>query len=894
MRTLGTDAVQGLSLDEVSHRQTQWGRNELADHTTKSPWLILWGQITASTILVLLAAALIAVWLGDFKDAIAILAIVVLTVSLGWSQELRAEQALIALKQLDVSKVQALRDGQRVEISAVDLVPGDVVWLDAGLHVPADGRLIESVNLHCQESALTGESVPVAKIVEPLTDAQAQMNSAFHPNMVYMGTTVTSGRGQAVITETGMKTELGRVAELVQTVAREPTPLQHRLDQLSQKLVLAILVLVAVIFALGVMRGEPLQLMVLTSVSIAVGLIPEGLPAIVAIALALGSQRMLRQQALIRRLPAVETLGSVTVICADKTGTLTENQMMVTVLETIERRLEGEALYPSVLNDSGLHLLLLGSTLCNDAVLSSSGINHPQAQSSLGDPTEVALAVAAAACGLAKPDCDRAYPRIAELPFDAYRKRMTTLHQRGNDALPLPDSPYLAFTKGSIAELLDCASHLWVSDTLQPLNEEGRDRILTAVHRLAEEGTRILGVAFRLWPSMPTVVDAELLERDLVFVGWVGMSDPPRVGVSQAVQHCLTAGIRPVMITGDHPLTAQHVAHDVGIAEDNCYLTGKDLGQLSSDDLATKVNTISVYARVSPEQKLTIVQALQQQGQVVAMTGDGINDAPALRKADIGVAMGNKGTDVAKEAADMVLLDDDFATIVAAVKEGRVIYDNIRKAVKYLLSGNSGEIWLMVLAPVLGMPLPLLPIQILWINLMSDGLPALALSVEPAEEDTMQRPPHAADEPIFSRSMSWDIIWIGLLTGLISLGVGYSLWSISPTTHWQTVLFTTLTFSETIIALAVRSERRSLFQIGLFSNRPLFGAVILTLGLHLAILYIPFLQTLFQTNALTLGELALSLGLSTIVFGAIEGQKWLRWRGGASAKLSSDKQSTLT
>jgi Ca2+-transporting ATPase len=678
-----------------------------------------------------------------------------------------------------------------------------------------------------------------------------------------------------------MQTELGNVAHLLQTVVREPTPLQQRLDQLSQKLVLAILVLVAVIFTLGVLRGEPLQLMFLTAVSIAVGVLPEGLPAIVTIALALGSQRMLQQQALIRRLPAVETLGSVTVICSDKTGTLTENHMTVTVLEVAEQRVTLAPLHPSFPPTPALLLLLIGGALCNDAILPAHPIeaDPPQTDTPLGDPTEVALAIAAAAASFYKPELDRKCPRVAEIPFDAHRKRMTTIHRRNDDYLPglhnLQPSPYIAFTKGAMANLLEVSSYFWVKDELQPLDAAWRDRILTATQQLAQQGTRILGVAFRFWIDLPEEMNSKTIEQNLVLIGWIGMSDPARPAVKQAIQQCQAAGIRTVMITGDHALTALHLAQELGIAENHQFLTGTDLNQLSLEELSDKVESVSVYARVSPEQKLNIVQALQRRKQVVAMTGDGINDAPALRKADIGVAMGNIGTDVAKEAADMVLLDDHFATIVAAVKEGRVIYDNIRKSMKYLLSGNSGEIWVMFLAPFLGMPLPLLPIQILWINLMSDGLPALALTVEPAEQDTMERPPHSSSEQLFSRGMGWDIIWIGFLTGLVSLGTGYGYWRMNTDSNWQTMLFTILTFSETTIALAVRSERNSLFQIGWFSNIPLLGAIALTLGLHLLVLYLPLLQNLFQTTALSLPELGLSLGMSTLVFWAIEGKKWL-------------------
>jgi P-type Ca2+ transporter type 2C len=877
LHDLGTDASTGLKQAEVYRRQSQWGKNELLDQTAKQPWFILWEQLTASTIVVLILAALASAWLQDYKDAIAILAIVALTVLIGWNQECRAEKALVALKQLASPTVRIRREGTWEEIFASELVPGDIVRLEAGNRVPADGRLWESVNLQIQESALTGESIPVEKSIDPLASDVIE-NSAFYPNMVYMGTTVTAGRGQAIITETGMATELGTVAKLMQTVQRESTPLQQRLDQLSQKLVLGILGLVAVIFGLGVWRGEPLQLMFLTAVSVAVGLIPEGLPAIVTITLALGAQRMLQQQALIRRLPAVETLGSVTVICSDKTGTLTENRMTVTTLEVAGQRQDFES-PPSSLPPE-LNFLLMGGALCNDAIRSANDtLSSVENDCRFGDPTEIALAAAASTAGFSKSELDQQYPRIAEIAFDPDRRRMTTIHHWDTDGLALLDhlqpSPYIAFTKGAVANLLDVSSHIWVKDAIQPLDAIWRDHILAAQQELAQEGSRVIGVAFRLWPDRPELIDQKTWEQDLILIGWIGLRDPARAEVKQAVQHCQAAGIRPVMITGDHPLTAMYLAQTLGIAPDRRYLTGHDLEHLSLAALADQVESIAVYARVSPEQKLKIVQAFQQHKQIVAMTGDGINDAPALRQADIGIAMGQTGTDVAKEAADMVLLNDNFATIVAAVKEGRVIYDNIRKSIKYLLSGNSGEIWVMFVAPFLGMPLPLLPIQILWINLMSDGLPALALSVEPPEQNTMDRAPYPPSEQIFSRGMGWDIVWIGFLTGLASLGTGYAYWQHNPHNHWQTMLFTILTFSETVIALALRSEHNSLFQIGLFSNKPLLGAIALTLGLHLAILYVPVLQNLFQTTALSLPELGLSLGLSSLVFWAIEGQKWL-------------------
>ncbi|KGF73523.1 ATPase [Neosynechococcus sphagnicola sy1] len=903
LELLGTDASTGLSQQEVSRRQLEYGTNDLIERSLKSPWQILWEQLTASTILILLGAAFISALLRDYKDTLAILAIVVLTILIGFDQEYRASKAIAALKKLAVPKVRVWRAGQWQEISARGIVPGDIVLLEAGNLVPADGRLIESVNLRVQEATFTGESQPVEKHTAPLTEPDLALGE--RRNLVYLGTVATYGRGLAVVTATGMNTELGSIAHLMQTVVPEPTPLQKRLDQLGQKLVMAALILIAVILALGLLRGEKFQLLFLTAVSMAVAVVPEGLPAIVTISLAIGAQRMLKHQALIRKLPAVETLGSVTVICSDKTGTLTENKMTVTFLAVADHRLDltthlqqhqpvlssSDVQSPLLLGHPALSLLLIGAALCNDALLKPDP-DHPHHFHAIGDPTEGALVVTAAQMGLWKARLESIFPRIAEIPFDAERKRMTTVHQLLAAGTPIPDtlelpeswliasgsSSYIAFTKGGVESLLEVSSQVWVEGQPQGLNGDWHQRIMDTNNQLAQDGMRVMGVAFRfLEPSVHKRLRDEI-EENLIFVGIIGMLDPPRPEVKGAILTCRDAGIRPVMITGDQSLTAQHIAQDLGIATSDRIQTGQMLAQLSATELVDLVEDVSVYARVSPQQKLAIIEALQSRGHIVAMTGDGVNDAPALRKADIGVAMGITGTDVAKEAADMVLLDDNFATIVAAVREGRVIYDNIRKSIKYLLSSNSAEIWVMLLAPVVGMPLPLLPIQILWINLMTDGLPALALSVEPAERNIMQRPPQSPTENIFARGMGWNIFWLGLIITLGCLGIGYWYWKMDPESNWQTLLFTTLTFSELGIALGVRSERDSLFHIGLLSNKPMLGAVTLTLGLQLAVVYLPFLQEIFQTKALSVGELGLSLLVSTTVLGAVELQKWLIWQ----------------
>jgi P-type Ca2+ transporter type 2C len=910
LRQYGTDAAQGLSAAEATRRLIQHGPNELVERGLKSPWRIIWEQLTATMVVILIVAAAISAAMGDEQDTIVILAIVVLNAILGFSQEYRAERAMAALKQLAVPTVKVRRDDHVQQLAARDLVPGDIVLLEAGNLVPADGRVIVSANLRVQEAALSGESEPVDKVAHALNATNLALGD--RRNMAYMGTVVAYGRGQMVVTHTGMRTELGAIAALLQTMAQEPTPLQRRLDQLGRTLAIAALAIVGLIFVLGLLRGEQLKLMFLTAVSMAVAAVPEGLPAVVTIALALGAQRMLARRALIRKLSAVETLGSVTVICSDKTGTLTENRMTVTVLDVAGRCVALADLLPSAgattsANGShapfdakpALELVLAGAALCNDALIEHSDTGD-DGDRIVGDPTEGALIVAAVRMGLTKTDLEAMFPRVAEAPFDSTRKRMTTVHT--TPALP-PTLPsrlgtlwdnmlgtdgghhYIAFTKGAVDSLLEVSSSIWVAGRIEPLTASARERIAAANDRLAQAGMRVLGVAFRPLATLPAA-EPVLLEHDLIFVGMLGMIDPARPEVKQAVQTCQTAGIRPIMITGDHPLTARAIARELGIADGGYILTGPELDRLSAAELEAIVEKVPVYARVSPEHKLTIVQALQAKGHIVAMTGDGVNDAPALKKADIGVAMGITGTDVTKEAADMVLRDDNFATIVAAVAEGRVIFDNIRKFIKYLTTTNAGELWVMLLAPLIGMPLPLLPLQILWVNLVTDGLPALALSAEPAERDTMRRPPHAPNEHIFARGLGRHILWVGLLMGLVVLGVGYGYWHAGGA-QWQTMVFLTITLAQLAHVLAIRSDRDSLFRIGLWSNRPLLGAVTLTFVLQLAVVYVPFLQGFFTTMALSARDLAIGLAASSIVFWGVEAEKWAMRRRAATSEPAS-------
>lgn len=884
-------SINGLSKDDASRRLIEDGLNELKEQGTKSPFVILWEQFTAFMVLILIVAAIISFFLGEQVDAIAIMVIVIVNGILGFQQEYKAEKAMAALKKMSVPTVRLKRDGKVIEVPSLEIVHGDIVLLEAGNLIPADGRLIESANLRIQEAALTGESEPIEKHEDIVAGDNIPLGD--RKNMAYMGTVVTYGRGQMAVTATGMSTELGNIASMLQKVGGEQTPLQKRLDQLGKKLALLAAILVGIIFIEGlIIEGKgAIKELFLTAVSMAVAAVPEGLPAVVTIALALGAQRMLKRKALIRKLPAVETLGSVTVICSDKTGTLTENVMTVTMLDVAGHTLDliehlkktGPLLDsddPDIPREKvhTMSLLLAGGALCNDAELRIDP--YIGNISAIGDPTEGAIVIAAMKAGLSKTEMEKNLQRVLELPFDSERKCMTTVHGISKDALRdelknwhvNTGSPsYVAFTKGAVDQILNATVSYWQDGVVKPADDEIRSSILASNNSMAGKGMRVLGVAYSAFDAKPS---QDELEKDLVFVGMVGMIDPPRQEVKESVHTCKTAGIRPVMITGDHPLTAAHIARELGIYDGGRIITGQELTGMSVEDLENVVEDVSVYARVSPEHKLNIVKALQDKGHIVAMTGDGVNDAPALKKADIGVAMGITGTDVSKEASDMVLLDDNFATIVAATEEGRAIYDNIRKFFKYLMATNSGELIVMISAPFFGMPLPLLPLQILWMNLVTDGLPALALGVEPADSDIMKRPPYPPNESIFARGIGYHIIWVGILMAIICVGIGY--WGfMTNNPEWQTMVFTTLTLTQMAHVMAIRSERKSLFTIGVMSNKPLLAAVLATILLQLALIYVPFLQNIFKTVALGPVDLLVSLSLSTVIFFAVEFEKWL-------------------
>lgn len=895
---LATDAERGLAGSEAAARLVRHGPNELVERGSKSPWRILWEQFTAVMVLILIAAAGLSLFLGKYLEAGAILTIVVLFGLLGFFQEYRAEQAIAALRKLAVPRVRVVRDGAPIEISARELTRGDVVVLEAGNVIPADLRLTEAANLRIQESALTGESEPVEKSAEPVASAEVPLGDRV--NMAYMGTLVTYGRGRGVATGTGMETELGKIASLIQSVAPEPTPLQQRLDAVGKSLALGGVIVALLVFGLGIAGGEAMQDMLLTAISVAVAVIPEGLPAVVTLTLALGAQRMLRRQALIRKLPAVETLGSVTTICSDKTGTLTENRMTVTVIDVAGHRVEVDeslrAGHPSTNGDvpagvpeafgpTPLGLTLIGGALCNDASLRRSP--ESGALVSLGDPTESALLMAALRGGLEPQALLALMPRTGELPFDSERKRMTTVHPRPERAgshaafavLQSLETPFVAFTKGAVDGLLELSTAVWTDGRREAMTDDWRARILAANTALAGSGMRVLGVAFR---PVDTAVPAPDTERELTFAGMFGIIDPPRAEVREAVARCVSAGIRPVMITGDHPLTAAAIARELGISSGGA-LTGSELDALDEPALDAAVRRIAVFARVSPEHKLRIVNALQRQGEVVAMTGDGVNDAPALKQADIGVAMGITGTDVSKEAADMVLRDDNFATIIAAVEEGRVIYDNLRRFVKFAVAGNIGKVIVMLLWPVpfvvLGRPLTeavaLLPLQLLWLNLMTDGLLGLSLGVEPAEQDVMQRPPHAPQAGIFSDGLGGQVIWTGLYIGLVSLAVGFAYHELRPGGPWQTLMFTMLAIMQLFQAFATRSDRQSLLTLGLGTNPVMLGIAALVIVLQVVAIHAPFISTdLLQVQPLGPAEWLLAVGAGVSMLLATELEKW--------------------
>ena len=875
---LATSAEDGLTSEEVTARQEKYGSNQLEEAPPTSFWAMLWEQFNNFVVILLVVASLISAGLGEWVEAIAILTIVILNAILGIFQERRAENALAALQQLAAPDAQVRRDGHRQMIPARELVQGDIVLLEAGNYIPADVRLIESINFRVEEAALTGESVPVQKDAELKLSGDVPLGD--RKNIAFMGTLASYGRARGVVISIGMDTQIGMIAEMLQAVQQEPTPLQRKLDQLGKTLGWAALAVSGLVFAMGALRGsDPLE-MFLIAVSLAIAAVPEGLPAIVTISLALGMREMIKRNALIRRLSSVETLGSATIIGSDKTGTLTQNEMTVTRIwvdgHTVEVSgsgytprgefsIDGEVVdlhqYPAVLTT-----LWIGA-LNNDAELETDETDKLEKTFRMvGDPTEGAIVVAAAKADPRYKDLAEAYPREQEIPFDSERKRMTTLHEISApaeaDISPFTDNSrkrwHVVAVKGAPDMVLDlCTHYQQMGDEAAAMDTAQRERILAANEQLAADALRVIAVAYRLTEEMPTEITSAELEQDLTFVGLLGMIDPPRPEVIEALKTARQAGLRTIMITGDYPKTAQAIAEAIGLLnEGNQVLTGHDLNQIDDAELERVLEHTDVFARVSPEHKVRIVRALRNQQHVVAMTGDGVNDAPALKQADIGVAMGITGTDVAKETADMVLTDDNFSSIVSAVEQGRVIYSNIRKFVYYLLSCNMAEIAVIFLATAAGLSSPLKPIQLLWLNLVTDGAPALALGTEPGDPDIMQQPPRPADEPIINRFMlkgiavqTVAITTVTLTAYLLGLrlfppeGGGFNAVA-------ATMAFVTLSFSELLRAFTARSERLPLLQIGVFKNKYMNMAVLSSVVLLLAVVYVPFLQPIFETTPL--------------------------------------------
>ncbi|HEK9102935.1 cation-translocating P-type ATPase [Bacillus pfraonensis] len=859
---LETNEQHGLTDEMVQNRLTKYGRNELTTKQKRTLWQRIFSQINDVLVYVLLIAALISAFVGEWADASIIALVVVLNAVIGVIQESKAEQALEALKKMATPKAIVKRDGELKEIPAEQVVPGDIVMLDAGRYIPCDLRLIETANLKIEESALTGESVPVDKdsLYHPSLQGEEQVPLGDQKNMAFMSTLVTYGRGVGVAVETGMKSQIGKIATLLHETDDDATPLQKSLAQVGKYLGFVAVAICIIMFCIGYFQGRDTLEMFMTAISLAVAAIPEGLPAIVSIVLAIGVQRMIKQNVIIRKLPAVEALGSVTIICSDKTGTLTQNKMTVT-------HFYSDCTYDKLenlnVNNTVHHLLLENMVLCNDASYT--------AESQTGDPTEIALLVAGNILGVQKDTLENQHRRVNELPFDSERKMMSTLHEYNEN--------YYSMTKGAIDKLLPRCTHIFINGKTEMLTDAYKEKILKAAQMMSQQALRVLSFAFKQHATERITNDS--LEENLIFIGLVGMIDPPRTEVRASIAECKNAGIRTVMITGDHKDTAFAIAKELGIAEkESEVMIGTTLDRISDEKLANEINHLNVFARVSPEHKVKIVGALRAKGNIVSMTGDGVNDAPSLKQADIGVAMGITGTDVAKGAADMVLTDDNFSSIVKAVEEGRNIYRNIKKSILFLLSCNFGEIIALFLAILLGWATPLRPIHILWVNLITDTLPALSLGVDPEDPDVMKEKPRRTKESLFSGSVSFLIlngIVIGILT-LIAFIVGAKLYTgdtnifpLFPSQidddallHAQTMAFVVLSFSQLVHSFNLRSSTKSIFSIGVFTNKYLVFSLLIGILMQICIISIPPIANIFGVHALTLKDWGFVIVLSMI------------------------------
>jgi Ca2+-transporting ATPase len=864
LRETQSDAHTGLTEKKVEEQRVKWGKNELQEAEQRSLLSMFIDQYKDFMVVVLLVATVISALLGEHIDALTIAAIMLLNGILGVIQEFRAEKSLTALKKMSAPQAKVLREAARRTVEASELVPGDLIFLEAGDRVPADARWLEVYDLQVDESPLTGESLPVRKQIDVLSDAASTVGD--RKNMAFMGTMVARGSGRAVVVETGMNSEMGHIATLIQSTKPQETPLQAKLAQLGKILIFISLVLTFIVVMAGVVHGQPVYEMFLAGVSLAVAAIPEGLPAIVTVALALGVQRMIRRKAIVRKLPSVETLGSATVICSDKTGTLTQNRMTVVSHYSL---------------DVNAQKLMEISETCNNAIIDE--------QNEQGDPTELALLQwnrknNAQISGIV---------RVAEIPFDSERKKMSVLVERSDGANRLNE----LHCKGAPEMILERCTHYWSAGKANILTSTHKQQIISANERMAGEALRVLGLAFRPLSSVPVQNKLSSLEpaeweQQLVFVGLVGMIDPPREEAQEAIEQCEQAGIRTIMITGDHRTTAEAIATQLGLMKKGrISMTGAELEQLEERELEQALDKVAVFARVAPEHKMRIVKALQNRGHIVAMTGDGVNDAPAIKAADIGIAMGQSGTDVAKEASSLVLSNDNFSTIVAAIEEGRNIYDNIRKFIRYLLASNVGEMMTMMLAMLMGMPLPLVPIQILWVNLVTDGLPAMALGVDQPEEDLMHRAPRQPRENVFARRLGWKIVSRGVAIGvftLIAFALTYQ--TTQHLVHAQTVAFATLVMAQLIHVFDCRSSR-SIFHRNLFENKYLTVAVVSSVLLLLGVIYIDWLQPVFHTVNLSLRDWTLVLvmaALPTLMFGA--GSLFTNRRKNARISVNSPTQ----